>query len=136
LDGPRTQPQYVDFQGHPRQPRPVTHARVQQSSATNLAIAIRDIALYDNIAICDKVVMKSVLLTPAATRQWIKLAANVRARIMTKLTGYASTGGGDVKRLKGQAGCRLRVGDYRVIFIEDTDNITIVAAGHRREIYD
>lgn len=60
----------------------------------------------------------------------------LRARIMAKVSGYASTGVGDLKRLRGQAGCRLRVGDYRVIFIEDANSVTIVAAGHRREIYD
>jgi mRNA interferase RelE/StbE len=42
----------------------------------------------------------------------------------------------DVRRLKGTQGCRLRIGDWRVIFIEDTRSITVVAVGHRREIYD
>jgi mRNA-degrading endonuclease RelE of RelBE toxin-antitoxin system len=31
---------------------------------------------------------------------------------------------------------RLRIGDWRVIFIEDATSITVVAVGHRREIYD
>ncbi len=53
-----------------------------------------------------------------------------------KLTVYATNGSGDVKRLKGTAGCRLRIGDWRVIFIEDARSITIVAVGHRKEIYD
>ena len=55
---------------------------------------------------------------------------------MLKVETYASAGTGDVKRLKGQAGCRLRVGDYRVIFFEDATTITVVAVGHRRDIYD
>jgi mRNA interferase RelE/StbE len=55
---------------------------------------------------------------------------------MPKLQAYPSAGTGDVKRLKGQAGCRLRVGDYRVIFFEDAKAITVVAVGHRRDIYD
>jgi mRNA interferase RelE/StbE len=80
--------------------------------------------------------MKSLVLTPAAARQWIKLPSNIRGRIMSKMQGYASAGTGDVKRLKGKAGCRLRVGDYRVIFFEDANSITIVAVGHRRDIYD
>ena len=80
--------------------------------------------------------MKAVVFVPSAARQWIKLAAIVRERVMPKLQVYASTGAGDVRRLKGQAGCRLRVGDYRVIFIEDAKAITIVAVGHRRDIYD
>ena len=52
-----------------------------------------------------------------------------------KLTIYAANGSGNVKRLKGAGGCRLRIGDRRVIFIEDARSIT-VNAGNRREIYD
>jgi mRNA interferase RelE/StbE len=80
--------------------------------------------------------MKAVSFTAAASRQWIKLTASVRRRILPKLETYASTGAGDVKRLKGTAGCRLRVGDYRVIFIEDAGSVTVVAVGHRRDVYD
>jgi mRNA interferase RelE/StbE len=80
--------------------------------------------------------MKAVVFTPPAGRQWIKLTASIRGRIMPKLRTYASAGTGDVKRLKGQAGCRLRVGDYRVIFFEDAKTITVVVVGHRRDIYD
>jgi mRNA-degrading endonuclease RelE of RelBE toxin-antitoxin system len=45
-------------------------------------------------------------------------------------------GSGDVRRLKGIAGCRLRIGDWRVIFIEDARSITVVAVGNRKKIYD
>jgi mRNA interferase RelE/StbE len=80
--------------------------------------------------------MKGVSFTPAATRQWLNLSANIRKRIDTKLTIYATNGSGDMKRLKGADGCRLRIGDWRVIFIEDARSITVVAVGNRREIYD
>ena len=80
--------------------------------------------------------MKAVLFTPAATRQWLKLSPEIRKRIDTKLTAYATNGSGDVKRLKGMGGRRLRMGDWRVIFIEDARTITVVAVGNRREIYD
>ena len=80
--------------------------------------------------------MEAVSFTTAAARQWIKLPGTVRQRINDKLETFARTGAGDVKRLKGQAGCRLRIGDYRVIFIEDAASIIVVAVGHRREIYD
>lgn len=53
-----------------------------------------------------------------------------------KLTIYATNGSGDVKRLKGAAGCRLRIGDWRIIFIEDVKSITVIAVGNRKEIYD
>ena len=80
--------------------------------------------------------MKAVSFTPAATRQWLKLSSEIRRRIDAKITVYATNGSGDVKRLKGSAGSRLRIGDWRVIFIEDAKSITVVAVGNRREIYD
>jgi mRNA interferase RelE/StbE len=80
--------------------------------------------------------MKSIVFTSASTRQWIKLAAQVRRRIDTRLTEFAKNGKGDVKRLKGREGSRLRVGDWRVIFYEERGSIVVVAVGHRREIYD
>jgi len=80
--------------------------------------------------------MKEIAFTAAATRQWLNLSAAVRKRIDAKLTVYAVNGSGDVKRLKGRTGCRLRVGDWRVIFMENNTSIIIVAVGNRREIYD
>jgi mRNA interferase RelE/StbE len=78
--------------------------------------------------------MKPILFTPAGARQWMKLTAQVRRRIDVRLTEFATSGKGDVKRLKGLS--RLRVGDWRVIFYEEAGSIVVVAVGHRREIYD
>ena len=80
--------------------------------------------------------MKEIAFTPVATRQWLKLSADIRKRIDAKLIVYATNGSGDVKRLKGRAGCRLRIGDWRVIFIEEKTSIIIVAVGNRKDIYD
>jgi mRNA interferase RelE/StbE len=80
--------------------------------------------------------MKSIVFTPASTRQWVKLTAQIRQRIDARLTEFAANGRGDVKRLKGRQGSRLRVGDWRVIFYEEDGSIIIVAVGHRREVYD
>jgi mRNA interferase RelE/StbE len=80
--------------------------------------------------------MKKIVFTSAATRQWAKLSADIRKRIDAKLTTYATNGSGDVKRLKRRGGCRLRVGHWRVIFIEENAEIIIVAVGNRKEIYD
>jgi mRNA interferase RelE/StbE len=79
--------------------------------------------------------MKAVSFTPAATRQWLRLSADIRKRINAKLMSYANEESGAVRRLKGIPGFRLRIGDWRVIFIEDAGSITVVAVGHRREIY-
>lgn len=57
-----------------------------------------------------------ILLTPAAERQWSKLPGKVRDQIRKKLTHFATTGTGDLKRLQGRAESRLRMGDWRVIF--------------------
>jgi len=80
--------------------------------------------------------MKPIVFTPAATRQWMKLTAAIRNRVNRRLEAFAETGQGDVKKLKGRAGARLRVGDWRVIFYEERGMIVVVAVGHRREIYD
>jgi mRNA interferase RelE/StbE len=89
-----------------------------------------------NIALCDTGIIGQIGFMAAATRQWLKLSPQVRERIGKKLDTFAVTGQGDVKKLKGQAGARLRVGDWRVIFYEEAGTITVVAVGHRREIYD
>jgi mRNA interferase RelE/StbE len=80
--------------------------------------------------------VKAISFTTASTRQWLKLSPDIRKRVDAKLTTYAASGSGDVKRLKGIAGYRLRIGDWRVIFIEDARSITVVAVGNRKEIYD
>jgi mRNA interferase RelE/StbE len=80
--------------------------------------------------------MKPILFTPAACRQWTKLTTQIRRRIDVRLTEFAASGKGDVKRLKGRQGSRLRVGDRRVIFYEEAGSIVVVAVEHRREIYD
>jgi len=80
--------------------------------------------------------MKPIVFTPASARQWGKLAADIRRRIDGRLTEFAASGKGDVKRLKGRQGSRLRVGDWRVVFYEDSGSIVVVAVGHRREIYN
>jgi mRNA interferase RelE/StbE len=80
--------------------------------------------------------MKLIVFTATGARQWAKLSPEVRRRIDRRLTEFAVTGHGDVKRLKGRDGMRLRVGDWRVIFYEDQGTIVVAAAGHRRDIYD
>jgi mRNA interferase RelE/StbE len=80
--------------------------------------------------------MKAVSFAPAAIRQWRRLSGDIRKRIDAKLMIYAASGSGDVKRLKGGSGCRLRIGHWRVIFIEDARSITIIGVGHRNEVYN
>jgi mRNA interferase RelE/StbE len=80
--------------------------------------------------------MKAISYTTSATRQLRALPANIRERLIDKLHRYAKTGAGDVKALVGQSGVRLRVGDYRVIFVETAEAISVRSVGHRRDIYE
>lgn len=80
--------------------------------------------------------MKEIVFSPTGLRQWTKLSPDVRSRVRPKLMEFAKTGQGDVKRLKGRTGARLRVGDWRIIFEESSIQIVVYAVGHRREIYD
>jgi mRNA interferase RelE/StbE len=79
--------------------------------------------------------MKTITYTTSATLQLRKLPENVRERLIEKLHRYGRTGAGDVKALKGETEARLRVGDYRIIFVETATGISVRAIGHRREIY-
>ena len=80
--------------------------------------------------------MKEIAFTGSATRQWLKLSADVRRRLDVRLTRFSRSGQGDVTMLKGRQGARLRVGDWRIIFSVEGNMITVIAVGHRREIYD
>lgn len=42
-----------------------------------------------------------------------------------------------VKKLQGQDNYRLRVGDYRILYLVENADLVIlvVAIGHRREVY-
>ncbi len=42
-----------------------------------------------------------------------------------------------IKKLQGEESYRLRIGDYRILFMIDDhqQHITIYAIGHRREVY-
>jgi mRNA-degrading endonuclease RelE of RelBE toxin-antitoxin system len=56
--------------------------------------------------------------------------------IISKIEIYAKTSGGNVKTLVNKdEQKRLRVGDYRVLFIEGDKTIEIQDIGHRSDIY-
>lgn len=76
--------------------------------------------------------MKTIILTHAAARDLDKLPASVRRTVEKNLDLYAMTGHGDVKRLQGRDGYRLRIGAYRVIFAEDAITILAIYIGRRQ----
>lgn len=75
--------------------------------------------------------MKTIILTVAAAKDLDALASDARLQVSEALVLYATDGRGDVKRLSGRDGYRLRVGRYRVIFDEDQTTILAIYIGKR-----
>lgn len=61
-----------------------------------------------------------------------KQTASVRNRIIAAIHTLP---GGDVKKLKGRNGYRLRVGDYRVIFDRNGNILLIERIDNRGQVY-
>jgi mRNA interferase RelE/StbE len=79
-----------------------------------------------------------ILIKRSAEKELDALPAHTRERIIKKLLALeADPRLPGTKKLQGEDAFRLRVGDYRVLYmIEDQARvITIYAIGHRREVY-
>jgi mRNA interferase RelE/StbE len=79
--------------------------------------------------------VKRLAYSRSALKALSRLPDEIRADLKGKLARFVETGAGDVKRLTGRPGWRLRSGDYRLIFEDSGDTILVHAVGHRREIY-
>lgn len=75
--------------------------------------------------------VKTIVFTVAAAKQLDALPAVAREQVGEGLARYAMTGEGDVKRLSGRNGHRMRIGRYRVLFDEDQRTILAVYIGQR-----
>lgn len=75
--------------------------------------------------------MKTIAYTHPAAKQLDALPSDARDAVRDGLHRYAMTGQGDVKRLSGRDGYRLRIGDYRVIFAEDRTTVLAIYIGRR-----
>ena len=85
------------------------------------------------IAMCNTRIVKSIRYTSAALRD-LQRHRNRAKVIVAKIASYSEAGLGDVKRLKGVGGQRLRVGDFRVIFEETDTEIIVTKVGPRGSI--
>jgi mRNA interferase RelE/StbE len=79
----------------------------------------------------DIIAIKTIVFTRAAAKDLDALAQDARAFVMSGVIRYATSGAGDVKRLSGRDGFRLRIGRYRVIFDEDAATILAIPIGKR-----
>ena len=75
--------------------------------------------------------MKTIILTHSAARDLDRLPPDARTNLTDALIDYAVTGRGDVKRLSGRDGFRMRVGRYRILFAEDLTTILAIYIGKR-----
>ena len=68
-----------------------------------------------------------VVLRPSARKDLRRLDPPVRKRVITALEQLARSGpkAGELVRLKGRSGSRLRVGDWRVVIELDRGSQTI-----------
>lgn len=67
-----------------------------------------------------------------------RLPSTVRALVLEKIDALGrDLAGFPHYRMTGRAECRLRVGDYRIIYDFDRvqNLIDLIALGHRREVY-
>ena len=76
--------------------------------------------------------MKTLVFTAAAAKQFDGLPTTAREALEAALSGYAIDGRGDVKKLQGRDGFRMRVGDYRILFDENRVTVLAVYIGRRQ----
>jgi len=78
-----------------------------------------------------------IRITPRALKALENLPRQTRLRVVTALDTLAVNPYLKAKKLTGQPGYRVRVGDYRVLFIVDRPRelIFIVRIRHRRDAY-
>jgi len=82
--------------------------------------------------------MKKVTFLPAAAKALRRHKADAE-RIVAKIAAYAENPAAqvnNVKTLQGTAEMRLRIGDYRAIFVERQDEIVVSRIGPRGSVYD
>jgi mRNA interferase RelE/StbE len=79
-----------------------------------------------------------IILPKSVQKELDRLPDEILNRILARLAALeVNPRPADVKKLKGRAAWRIRVGDYRVIYeIHDRVlQIIVITVGHRREIY-
>ncbi len=80
---------------------------------------------------------KTVTWSPEARADLRAIDRETALRILRTIDGYLSTGVGDVKKLQPpRHEFRLRVGDYRVLFLPREDlTIEVLRVHHRKDAY-
>lgn len=82
--------------------------------------------------------MYSVLITERAQKDLKSLNNEIKKRILDKIKFMAKDPINYSKKLVNSriGEYRFRIGDYRVIFDIDNNNIVVLRIGHRKNIYE
>ncbi len=79
-----------------------------------------------------------VRIVPSAEKEMNRLPSTVHARLSKRILSLEDNPRPrSVRKLSGREEYRLRVGDYRILYIIDDRNhtVTIRAVAHRRKVY-
>jgi mRNA interferase RelE/StbE len=79
--------------------------------------------------------MKEIVILPSALKA-LKTHGIEGINALKKLQRFAQTGAGDVTPLVNRQDKRLRIGKYRLIFMETDDKIIVTEFGKRETIYE
>ena len=80
-----------------------------------------------------------IQIRKSAQRQLDKLSDDIAENLLDAIEELAvNPRPSGCKKLKGRSGYRIRKGDYRIIYdiYDDVLIVDVIAAGHRKEIYD
>ena len=80
-------------------------------------------------------IVRELRFTEEASADLESIPERTAERVLTRLVAYADGNMSDIKKLKGRDEFRLRVGDYRVLFVLDGKLIDVRRILHRREAY-
>ena len=79
-----------------------------------------------------------ILFVKSAEKELLSLNKSLGQRIVQKISLLENNPyGQNSQKLEGSKGYRIRIGEYRVVYIIDKENktILIIKIGHRKEIY-
>lgn len=77
-----------------------------------------------------------IFLSSKADRQLSKLPVKMHAVITSRIENLANPPfGSQSKKLKDRKGWRLRVGDYRILYTVEKNNLVILSVSHRKDAY-
>jgi mRNA interferase RelE/StbE len=80
----------------------------------------------------------TAILSVKAQKQLDKLSDNIADPILKAIAGLEENPRPiGYKKLRGRDGCRIRVGNYRIIydFIDKELIVDVITLGHRKDIY-